>query len=878
MNIKKPARILKIAQKLLFSSKNEKDFLLPLFYMISFLINSELVAKNLYAIILRVCLSMILSLLIRFKKKRHELSILASLYWFWEGLIFLNLEFFLCGFRSSFFLFPMVRFMTISALILQSKSQKNKKLIFLLSYLLLALNMIFITSKLNVLGLPALLIDLTVFYYFFFSSTPPNSEKPLEKNNENISEMLNFLPMGFIIVNKGKKLNEYSIRNFNDQALNLLGVERKDMTVPFLVSEMRTFRLSKLHSDEKKIEKNSSSWSFHEFQDCFEKTEDLFLLRLKKNIFQAKPDDTLTKISETLNILSRSPNSENYEKNQNSTAIDFRSKKVAFDLKISIKHSKNHALIYIFITDIDFLEELKSQNEVKTRLINSFSHELKTPLNASIPMLELCKEEKKFNEFYIEKVICCLKLLELALNNILDYSLILSEEFILNFSRFKLSGIINDIHEIVLEKLKIKDLTFDCNIAFELHLNSDYVRLKQILLNLVLNSIQFTEKGKISIEIKKLEETPLKIKFTVRDTGIGISAEKLVKLKEFLNFNTEIPINSTGSCLGLIISNNIAVLLGGDPLIIDSEVTKGTTVSFSLLDQNTANQTFDKDSVKNETAIILEKKPESLIEKTVKKTTAIIEASRTFNSSRKNTEENIQGNMNFKSVDFLNVVNWENLYYHHSEKILPKYNRFDRLTSIDQPLERMTSDVPNSIGQELDLHNFENLIEFKTDTMANRLLSESDELPVFIFDTIAQKMCHCPQVLIVDDDPFNLLSLELLLKRLGFSCLKASNGQMALNIMLNNRGCGEECLGIQLILMDYQMPVLDGVETTKRIKVLIQKGEINKNVKVVGCTAFCAKTEAFRMMEAGMSDVIFKPVKIDILEEVLNRFVKLRLF
>ena len=242
--MKKPARILTIAQKLLFSGKSDKDFLIPLFYMISFLINSELLTKNIYAIILRICLSMILSLLIRFKKKRHELSVLASLYWFWEGLIFLNLEFFLCGFWSSFLLFPLVRFMTISALLFRNKSQKFKKPIFLISYMLLALNMIFISLKLNFLGLPALFIDLGIFYYFF-SSKPPNPENSLEKNHVNLSEMLNFLPMGFIIVNKGKKIDDYSIENFNDQALNLLGVERKYMTVPFLVSEMKTFRLSK---------------------------------------------------------------------------------------------------------------------------------------------------------------------------------------------------------------------------------------------------------------------------------------------------------------------------------------------------------------------------------------------------------------------------------------------------------------------------------------------------------------------------------------------------------------------------------------------------------------------------------------------------------
>ena len=136
-----------------------------------------------------------------------------------------------------------------------------------------------------------------------------------------------------------------------------------------------------------------------------------------------------------------------------------------------------------------------------------------------------------------------------------------------------------------------------------------------------------------------------------------------------------------------------------------------------------------------------------------------------------------------------------------------------------------------------------------------------------------QKPCRCPEVLIVDDDPFNLFSLEVILKKLRFSCLKASNGLIAINVLQNHKYCVEDCLGIQLILMDYQMPELDGVETTSQIKGMIEKGEL-RNVKIVGCTAFCAKTEVFRMMDSGMIDVIFKPVNIDILDGVLKKCVR----
>ena len=537
------------------------------------------------------------------------------------------------------------------------------------------------------------------------------------------------------------------------------------------------------------------------------------------------------------------------------------------------------------------MEELKSQNELKTRLINSFSHELKTPLNATLPLLEFCKNEKNLetNECYLEKAICCLKLLELALNNILDYSLIITEELILNFSRFKIKSLFYDIHEIILEKLNIKTLKFELNLPFEIELHSDYVRLKQILLNLLLNSIQFTEKGSIIVSIEVVQEKPLKLKFMVKDSGIGIAQEKLFKLMENLKFNAEIPINSTGSCLGLIISNNIANLLGGEPLNIESEVKIGTTVTFYLVDQNEEFSSGDKNLRKTLRTL------KSNNHRSRSRADIIMEASRSFFSSKKIFNDKMQHDMaletnkrNFNSLKF-DVKKIEYVYYNNSERILPINNRIDYIPNTDQPLEDQSR---LSLGYELETHNFENLITAQNDL--SPIVSRSNDRFQFhetnktdinsdknfditniniVIESLVQKPCRCPEVLIVDDDPFNLFSLEVILKKLRFSCLKASNGLIAINVLQNHKYCVEDCLGIQLILMDYQMPELDGVETTSQIKGMIEKGEL-RNVKIVGCTAFCAKTEVFRMMDSGMIDVIFKPVNIDILDGVLKKCVR----
>lgn len=884
------------------------DSLIPVFYWFSFLINfllKSLEDNFLLVLLIRGVFALVLFLVIRFQRKHKVLSFLAGLYWFWEAIIFVNFEILFCGsacFSNS--LFPLVRFMAISAFLFKNKS---KRIIFI-SFMLFGINITAVNSILDPLGTLVLLIELAVFLYLFCSFSQTTEA---EKKTDSLSEMLNVLPIGFIVVKKGDIHNDFTIERYNEKALNLLEVDRNSLDVPFIVSEMKTYRFSKTSSEKKDGTQDFSSWTFHEFQDFFKKTKDVSLLRLKKDFTPKKIRESSKKFPEDPNRQQKkSEENQNFsELPVNSTFNESHSRNFSHDLKLSIKHSANRSFLYIFITNIDSLEELKSQNELKTRLINSFSHELKTPLNATLPLLEFCKNEKNIEttECYLEKAICCLKLLELALNNILDYSLIITEEFILNFSRFKIKSLFYDIHEIILEKLNIKSLKFELNLPFEIELHSDYVRLKQILLNLLLNSIQFTEKGTIIVSIEVLKEKPLKLKFIVKDSGIGIAEEKLFKLRENLKFNAEIPINSTGSCLGLIISNNIANLLGGEPLSIESEVKIGTTVSFYLVDQNEEFSSGDK----------LEKNSYKKTLRTLKsnnhrsRADIIMEASLSFFSSKKLFEQlndKIKNDMtlspakasepkfrNFNSMKF-EVKKHDYVYYNNSERVLPINNRIDYIPDTDQPLEDPSR---LSLGYELETHNFENLItspknevspivsrthdrfQFqetfnidrgsKTDNNSDKNLDITNVN--IVIESLIQKPCKCPEVLIVDDDPFNLFSLEVLLKKLRFSCLKASNGVIAINVLQNHKYCVEDCLGIQLILMDYQMPELDGVETTSQIKGMIEKGEL-RNVKIVGCTAFCAKTEVFRMMDSGMIDVIFKPVNIDVLDGVLKKCVR----
>ena len=134
--------------------------------------------------------------------------------------------------------------------------------------------------------------------------------------------------------------------------------------------------------------------------------------------------------------------------------------------------------------------------------------------------------------------------------------------------------------------------------------------------------------------------------------------------------------------------------------------------------------------------------------------------------------------------------------------------------------------------------------------------------------------CHCEDILIVDDDAFNLLSLELILKNFNLKCEKAMNGKEALDKFINKRCSSNHCKGYKLIFMDYQMPIMDGVESTTEIMKFDHARQMG-HIKIIGCTAFTTKNEVSNCLNAGMKDVIFKPINKEIVGNILKEWLHL---
>jgi PAS domain S-box-containing protein len=237
----------------------------------------------------------------------------------------------------------------------------------------------------------------------------------------------------------------------------------------------------------------------------------------------------------------------------------------------------------------------KAASKAKELFLANMSHEIRTPLNVIIGMIQLLNKEKLIpNQYlYVSQSLSSAKHLLTILNNILDISKIESGDMELLKKDFSLSALVYNVNSILFSQAKEKNIKFKLNINPKIYtvLIGDDTRLKQVLINLIGNSIKFTDKGKINLKVGLVNdyEDTQKLRFEVSDTGIGMSEDFLFKI--FDKFSQEQNTSNRqyeGTGLGMAISNDLVKLMGGT-MIVESVKNKGTKCIFEL--------TFEKGNI-----------------------------------------------------------------------------------------------------------------------------------------------------------------------------------------------------------------------------------------------------------------------------------------
>ena len=514
-------------------------------------------------------------------------------------------------------------------------------------------------------------------------------------------------------------------------------------------------------------------------------------------------------------------------------------------------------------------EQAELNSKAKSDFLSRMSHEMRTPLNAIIGMTTIAQNSKDH-----EKITNCLaKSSEASLhllgviNDILDMSKIEAGKFDISVSEFDFEKMLKRITGMIEFKLNEKKHNFilrlDQNIPAKII--SDEQRLAQVLTNLLSNAVKFTPvDGTIVLSIKIIEQNGnfFKLYFEVIDSGIGISQEQIQKLfKQFEQADGSTSRKYGGTGLGLAISKNIVELMGGKIWVM-SEPGKGSNFSFEITVEKSMNQTESlrvKKAMRQDLRIlvvddsweVLEFFKEYANQAGVSCATAIggVEAIELIENNREKP-------FDFIFIDWsMPVINGIEL----TEKIRTQY-KSDAIVIMISAAE-WDNIKKDAVKAGVDAFIPKPLFPSVITETVDRYLKGENNIDLDSGDLTMIFSGHT--VLLAEDVEINQEIVISLLEETGIVIECAGNGAEAVKMFRENPGKYEA------VLMDINMPEMDGYEATRTIRNL----ELGKQIPIIAMTANVFKEDIEKCFEVGMNEHLGKPVEFDELIRLLKKYL-----